>query len=569
MMQAAFLFPGQGAFYAGATQALSRAYPAVKQSMQAIDAVAVRRLRRSLLTALGDERLDIGQWLQHAPDLLQLALYATSVSFFEALRAGGARPAVLVGHSFGEIAALACGGAFSVETGAEMVCDRIDSLRMMAPSDGRMAAVSAAPQAVRELVAACFGDSLDAQPGRVSIAVENHSAQTVVSGAHRHVETFIAYCAQKNISAQILNSPYAFHHKDLENARVEFGKRLKSYKTGPLEYPVYSPILNRYYAGADDLGACLADHLVLPVQFAQAVARLKASGVGVLVECGALNALSKIAIRVVGPGGVKTFPGAASVRDELGAVENVLAYFDKESRTMNDDIRASNLQPDFDEFWRVSGPGIVDKIKGELKRFFDAHAHRGLQATPAPQIVTDLRVAPAAPAAFAAVAPAAFAPVEPAAFAPAAPAAYAPAAPAAPAASAAFAPATHVEPHAAFAPVAQAAAPSYVPATPAAPVAPAAPAGVARVPRDRLFNELVAIYAEAMEYPVEVFTETVELEAELGIDSVKQTEIIQRISARYGLPPLPSNFRAGDFKTMGQIVDFVYEHQHKAALVAG
>ncbi|WP_010110850.1 acyl carrier protein, partial [Burkholderia oklahomensis] len=102
---------------------------------------------------------------------------------------------------------------------------------------------------------------------------------------------------------------------------------------------------------------------------------------------------------------------------------------------------------------------------------------------------------------------------------------------------------------------------------PAVPVAAAAPAAAptAPVPRDRLFTELVAIYAEAMEYPVEVFTETVELEAELGIDSVKQTEIIQRISARYGLPPLPANFRAGDFKAMGQIVDFVHEHQGKAA----
>ncbi|MBU9610064.1 acyl carrier protein, partial [Burkholderia multivorans] len=96
----------------------------------------------------------------------------------------------------------------------------------------------------------------------------------------------------------------------------------------------------------------------------------------------------------------------------------------------------------------------------------------------------------------------------------------------------------------------------------AAPAARAAKA--AHVPRERLFAELVDIYAEAMEYPAEVFSETIELEAELGIDSVKQTEIIQRIIARYALPPLPANFRSGDFKAMGQIVDFVYENQGKA-----
>ena len=87
-------------------------------------------------------------------------------------------------------------------------------------------------------------------------------------------------------------------------------------------------------------------------------------------------------------------------------------------------------------------------------------------------------------------------------------------------------------------------------------------------PREQLFTELVNIYAEAMEYPAEIFSEAIELEAELGIDSVKQTEIISRISSQYHLPPLPANFRSGDFKTMGQIVDYVYEHQGKAAALA-
>jgi acyl carrier protein len=177
---------------------------------------------------------------------------------------------------------------------------------------------------------------------------------------------------------------------------------------------------------------------------------------------------------------------------------------------MNDDIRASNLNLEFDEFWRHSGPGIVDKIKDELQRFFTA---RSLTAAPAPHL----------PGIGAGVALAPSDAVRAAVMSP-----------------------TPVP-----VPVSVAAEPTRL------------------VPRDQLFAELVAIYAEAMEYPTEVFSETVELEAELGIDSVKQTEIIQRISGRYGLPPLPANFRTGDFKAMGQIVDFVYEHQGTAALVAG
>ena len=114
-------------------------------------------------------------------------------------------------------------------------------------------------------------------------------------------------------------------------------------------------------------------------------------------------------------------------------------------------------------------------------------------------------------------------------------------------------------------PLAQPAPPLAQLAPPLAQPAPTEAAPATRIGRDRLFSELVAAYAEAMEYPSEVFTETVELEGELGIDSVKQTEILGRIRETYKLPSLPANVRIRDFKTMGQIVDLVFANQGKAA----
>jgi acyl carrier protein len=114
-------------------------------------------------------------------------------------------------------------------------------------------------------------------------------------------------------------------------------------------------------------------------------------------------------------------------------------------------------------------------------------------------------------------------------------------------------------------PLAQPAPPLAQPAPPLAQPAPAEAAPATRIGRDRLFSELVGVYAEAMEYPSEVFTETVELEGELGIDSVKQTEILGRIRETYKLPRLPANVRISDFKTMGQIVDLVFANQGTAA----
>jgi acyl carrier protein len=65
------------------------------------------------------------------------------------------------------------------------------------------------------------------------------------------------------------------------------------------------------------------------------------------------------------------------------------------------------------------------------------------------------------------------------------------------------------------------------------------------------------MYAEALEYPAEVFTEDVKLEEDLGIDSVKQTELMARAADRYGLPQPPLDFRLGDYDTMGKLVDYV------------
>lgn len=87
-------------------------------------------------------------------------------------------------------------------------------------------------------------------------------------------------------------------------------------------------------------------------------------------------------------------------------------------------------------------------------------------------------------------------------------------------------------------------------------------ASVAAVPavavdRDTLVRQLADIYAEALEYPAEVFEEATDLEAELGVDSVKQTELLVRVGNRYELPPRPSDVRPAAYNTLGKIADLI------------
>ena len=67
-----------------------------------------------------DERNSAAELMKSDPTLLQLAIFTVSVSAYEVLKARGVQPDLLVGHSFGEIAALTCANVYSIEQGAEI-----------------------------------------------------------------------------------------------------------------------------------------------------------------------------------------------------------------------------------------------------------------------------------------------------------------------------------------------------------------------------------------------------------------------------------------------------------------
>ena len=93
------------------------------------------------------------------------------------------------------------------------------------------------------------------------------------------------------------------------------------------------------------------------------------------------------------------------------------------------------------------------------------------------------------------------------------------------------------------------------PITPVTPVAQDAP-GTA-IARDVIEERVRKLYADALEYPEEVFEHHAELEADLGIDSVKQTELMGRLGDLFELGPRPEGMRMSDYRTFGKVIDFV------------
>src|SRR6185312_6603568 len=147
-----FSFPGQGAFElkvfrelsrdASAQDLLSAAEPVVQQTL----GVSLRRL----VDASDEEG---AQLLAASPDLDQFGIILTELMLARRLAAKGIVPDAVIGHSFGEIAALCVAGCFTPEVALRVVAERVRALRQVTGPVGGMMALTVPLMRAKEVLA--------------------------------------------------------------------------------------------------------------------------------------------------------------------------------------------------------------------------------------------------------------------------------------------------------------------------------------------------------------------------------------------------------------------------------
>jgi acyl transferase domain-containing protein/acyl carrier protein len=73
---------------------------------------------------------------------------------------------------------------------------------------------------------------------------------------------------------------------------------------------------------------------------------------------------------------------------------------------------------------------------------------------------------------------------------------------------------------------------------------------------DEIEAAVLAVVSELTGYEPELLGLDVELEADLGIDSIKQAQILARLGEQFGLELDPQEFRPSDFPTLRHVIDF-------------
>ncbi|RMB81445.1 acyltransferase domain-containing protein [Streptomyces shenzhenensis] len=204
-----FVFPGQGAQWAGMATQLLQESP--------VFAEAFRRCARALDPWVSFDVADVVRQSPGAPsldraDVVQPVLFAVYVALARLWQAHGVRPAAVIGHSQGEIAAAHVCGALSLQDAARVVALRSAALRKIC-GQGAMASVALPAERVRDLV--------ESWGLEVEVAACNGPAASTVAGDPGAVRQLLDHCERERVWARLVPVDYASHsrHVDLvENA---------------------------------------------------------------------------------------------------------------------------------------------------------------------------------------------------------------------------------------------------------------------------------------------------------------------------------------------------------------
>ncbi|MER6693507.1 SDR family NAD(P)-dependent oxidoreductase [Streptomyces minutiscleroticus] len=249
-------------------------------------------------------------------EVVQPVLWAIMVSLAAVWRAHGVRPAAVVGHSQGEIAAACVAGALSLADGARVVALRARAIAEDLSGRGGMMSVALPEARARELVAP-YG-------GRVSVAAVNGASSVVLSGDADALDALREEIVADGGRAKRLPVDYASHCAHVESVRERLLADLAGVEARPAEVPFYSTVTG---APLDTTGLDAAywyTNLRQGVLFEPTTRALLEAGYGVFVECSPHPVLlHSIEETADAAGGDVT--GLGSLRRDDGGPDRVLA----------------------------------------------------------------------------------------------------------------------------------------------------------------------------------------------------------------------------------------------------
>lgn len=609
----AYLMPGQGSQYVGMGRELALAFP---EARAAWDFAASHKKAGKLglhrlafpPSAFNDEDAKAQADTLTAMENAQPALAAASLAVLAVLEKSGLNADMAAGHSFGEIMALNAAGVLSDKDALSTAVKRAKLMsQAAADNEGAMLATQASSQQLAPI--------LKNHPD-VVVANDNAPTQTVLSGPVDAIEAARQAIEAAGIKARRLPVASAFHSPIVAGAVAPFRKALGKTDFAKADFPVFANAsAKRYPLAYDKQRDLLAGQIESPVRFREIIEAMHEAGVTTFVEAGPGAVLTALVGQIL-PGkatavalddkkgsGLAAFLAGIGKLAVLGHEVDLEALFanmpapePRKARSKHAiDLTGANYNKPYPPKGGAAAlpPPNAERVRPKTVETLSAPpdpiASKPTPPTPSsvkspqpgPSPMTEPRqTAPASTAAqihaqmtdahnaYMQTLQAAHAQYMQATQAMLASASAAPAAapqpqaapapqPVAPPAPAPVAAAPAPQPAPVPAPAAPAPAPAPEMAAPALTPAPApTPAPAAPVAQD--FTALVtSLVAEKTGYPSDMLEPDMDLEGELGVDSIKQVEILSALRER--MPSLPEiePEQIAELRTIAKIAAFL------------
>lgn len=265
----AFLFTGQGSHYAALGKELYEHYSLFRDCIDKFDVLAQNHGFASFRALIDGSESDVSKL---SPIVVQLGLVSFEMAIAELWLSWGIKPAVVLGHSLGEYAALEAAGVLSASDAIYLVGHRAKMLtdKCTAGTHAMLAVQGSVDAVIETLGPAASG---------LNVACINGPRETVLSGEAGHMSEIGQQLTAAGLKCTQLRVPFAFHSAQVEPILDDFEALARGVVFKTPSVPVISPLLGKMVEGQPIDAAYLRRHAREPVNFLAGLVSAQQSGI--------------------------------------------------------------------------------------------------------------------------------------------------------------------------------------------------------------------------------------------------------------------------------------------------